>query len=239
MTDRDFLEEVNRVPLLLNAGEIMRCLKGADAFWLYDGEPRAEKPHVKLTSGKHSDGYVNVGGAIKDFLGLRHSFAMSLVTKLRQRWNRDITRVVGAGTSSTFLAGDIANVLRVEHVLMKKYEDGESKKQVWVPGNRPLEEDDMILHIEELLTTSFSALAVRAGIRRCNPSPTVHFVPFLPVVVERSNPDDRVTVVEDSEVLPLLQLDIRNYDPDSCPYCKAGSEVVENPKQNWSKLTGK
>jgi len=58
------------------------------------------------------------------------------------------------------------------------------------------------------------------------------------VVVERSNPDDRIIVVEDSKILPLLRLCIRNYEPNDCPYCAIGSMAIK-PKQgdNWLKLT--
>jgi len=169
-------------------------------------------------------------------------FAEMILVILRDVWLGRINRVVGADTSSTDLAGDIARIVRARHIRMKKTEDEKGKRQVWDDNNEPLRPRELILHIEELITTSSSALQVREGIRLANPGVAVNFVSFLPVVVERSDPDNRITMIEGSEVLPLLQLSIRNYDsdPEHCPYCRVGSEALK-PKEgnNWAKLTEK
>lgn len=215
---------------------VRQYLEDDGAFWLYSGEPRAEAPHALLTSGKHSNGYVNVGGVLKQSPAKREGFAGGIIAALSSKWNGKFDWVTGADTSSTDLAGNIARMTDAGHIRMIKNVD--SKEQTWHPGNKPLREGDKILQIEELITTSFSALQVRQGIRLANPNMKVMFVPFLPVIVERSDPDNRVVLVEESTILPLLQLDIRNYDPDACPYCAAGSEAIK-PKvgDNWLKLT--
>lgn len=225
----------------LLAQQVREQLAAANAFWLYDGLPRREAPHALLTSGKHSDGYVNVGGVLKEWPDTIKLFGMNLHLFLSQRWPKYFDWVVGADTSSTLLAKDIAARAGARHIRMIKTEDEQGKRQVWDPGNQPLKPWQTILHIEELITTTSSALQVREGIRRANPGVrVVNFVPFLPVVVERSDPDKRITQVEGSIILPLFQLDIRNYNPDACPYCAAGSEALK-PKEgdNWAKLTGK
>lgn len=241
MDNREFLMAISFSPKVLNGEEVRMCLEGADAFWVYDGKPSAHRSHALLTSGKHSNGYVNVGAALKEFVGFRRAIAHTLITELLKVWDGRFTHVVGADTSSTDLAGDIAKIAKANHIRMVKYEDGEGRKQVWRPDNKPLRGDDLILHVEELITTSFSAFHVREGIRRHNPEP-IHFVPFLPTVVDRSDPGNRVTKVEDSKILPLLQLNIRNFDPgpENCPYCTVGSQTIK-PKEgnNWSILTGK
>ena len=113
----------------------------------------------------------------------------------------------------------------------------EGNEQVWGPGNEPLGERAVILQVEELITTSSSALMVREGIRRANPNSPFSYVPYLPVIVDRSDPDRRVTVIGESQVQFLLHLEIRNYPPDSCPYCKVGSRAIK-PKEagNWRRL---
>lgn len=225
-----------------HAQQIQKLLEGANAFWLYPGTPRRDVPHALLTSGKHSDGYVNVGQVLKDQPETRTVFADLIFAALLQVWIGKIDRVVGADTSSTDLARDVARIARAGHIRMVKTEDDQGKRQIWGDSNDPLRDGESILHIEELITTSSSALQVREGIRVANPGLAINFVPFLPVAVERSDPDNRITVVENSKILPLLQLCIRNYDPDPdhCPYCKVGSEALK-PKQggNWLKLTGK
>ena len=54
MNNQDFLEMVNESPQTISSTGIGDCLRGADAFWTYEGSPRAEAPHALLTSDKHS-----------------------------------------------------------------------------------------------------------------------------------------------------------------------------------------
>lgn len=220
----------------LSGEEVLARLREANACWFYPGSPRKHIPHALLTSGKHSDGFVDVGQVLKENPQTRMDFAESILAALRQIWDGSFDRVVGADTSSTALAQDIARIAGVSHIRMLKTED---KRQLWDEENDSLTHGDGILHIEELITTSFSALAVRKGIREAT-GISVSFVPYLPVVVEGSDPENRVLQVEESRVLPLLQLSIRNYDPNpsSCPYCAVGSEALK-PKEgnNWAILT--
>lgn len=214
----------------------------ADVFWLYPGSPDSRIPHALLTSGQHSDGFANLGQALKERPEVRREFARDILAVLLDAYKGGFDGVVGADTSSTLLAQDVAEIAGVAHIRMVKVEDDQGKRQDWWEGNAPLADGQTILHIEELITTSGSALQVRDGIRRANPDVKVRFAPFLPVVVERSDPDDRVVWVEESKILPLLQLSIRNYkpNPEECPYCAVGSLAIR-PKEgdNWLRLTGK
>jgi len=224
------------------AEQVRKWLEDANALWIYNGSPMKEAPHALLTSGLHSDGFANVGQVLKEQVEIRREFTQYIVATVIISRCAELHRVVGADTSSTDLAKEVADLLGVRHIAMVKTEDERGKKQEWHPDNTSLQEGDMILHLEELITTSFSALQVREGIRRANPEVLVRFVPILPTVVERSNPEDRIVRVENSMIVPLLQLDIRNFSPgrDTCPYCAVGSEALR-PKygDNWSRLTGK
>jgi orotate phosphoribosyltransferase len=237
MRKKKLVNEINKKPRILRDGEIQQCLEEIGAFWIYEGRPSVHYPHALLTSGQHSNGYVNVGALLKDYQGVRWAIAHTLVVELLKVWDGRFTCVVGADTSSTELAGDIAKIAKVDHLRMARYEDGDGKRQIWSAGNRILNKDDVILHIEELITTTSSAIHVREGIRRRISNPDVRFVPFLPVVVDRSDPFHRVSKVEDSIILPLLQLDIQNYGPRQCPYCVLSSQPIK-PKEgkNWSLL---
>jgi len=237
MNSKRFLESIEAEPRVLSSKEIRTCLEEADSLWLYEADPTKSLPHALLTSGKHSNGFVNVGAVLRSYPGVRRSFAQSIISKLYDVGvgDRKFTRVVGADTSSTDLAADIAEITSTSHIRMLKREDGEGKRQVWHPDNMALTGKDIVLHIEELITTSLSALLVREGIRcQCR---GIHFVPFLPVVVGRWDSRNPVHKVEESTVLPLLRLNIRNYDADRCPYCAVGSEAIK-PKEgdNWSRL---
>ena len=223
----------------MTGDEVQNILENAGVFWVYQGEPRPEVPHALLTSGKHSNGYVNVGEVLKAYPIIRKKFAEALLSTLPPLWEGVFNWVVGSDTSATDLAGDVAKLAGVGHIKMVKGK--EAKKQIWHPDNKRIREGDIVLHVEELITVGGSSHLVREGIRIANDDMVemVRFAPFLPVIVDRSSPGDRVVFVERSRVLPLLQLSIENYEPDLCPYCKAGSEAIK-PKfgDNWSRLTG-
>lgn len=217
------------------SSKVREHLEVTKNLWIYPSkEPIADIPHVLLTLGQHSNGYVNVGGMLKEFPEIRKTLANDIVRTLRQMWNRKVDRVVGADTSSTDLAEDVARATSAQHIRMMKVEDGKRKRQVWVGENTPLKDGEVILQVEDLITTSSSALQVREGIRDANLGVEIVFAPILPVVVDRS--DLKVLKVEESVIMPLLWLSIQNYDPETCPYCAVGSPVVFDVKKNWVKL---
>lgn len=231
---------MNPLPIHEISENVQRDLEQAGAIWTYDGSPNSSMPHALLTSGQHSDGFANVGQFLKDFPEKRLALANLLLAHLKTEWQESFTRVVGADTSSTELANDIARIAGVKHIRMVKTELNGEKLQVFHENNEPLLDGDVILQVEELITTGSSPSSVRGGIFRKNHGKNISFVPFLPVIVDRSNPEKRIQAIGPSRILPLLQLNIRNYDPKDCPYCKVGSEAIK-PKEgnNWSRLTGK
>lgn len=239
----DVIERGVRDTLLrMIAGEeVEHILNLAKALWIYDGAPRKEKPHALLTSGKHSNGFVNVGGVIKEHPVICEIFAHSLAiasVRLKQTcpcW------VVGADTSSTALAGNVAKFFNAIHVKMIKKEVDGKNIQAWHPENP--EKFYLVgpghcgLQIEELITTAKSALQVREGMRK-QVGDNLFFCHYLLTVVNRSTVDN----VNESGIVPLLRLDLSDFEPgpETCPYCAAGSEAIK-PKvgDNWSRLTAK
>lgn len=216
---------------------VRRYLETAEKIWTYEGTPHIHYPHALLTRGFHSNGFVDVGTLLRDFPQTRNNIAGFIFERLSHVWNKTITRVVGAATSSTLLAKAIADIGQIDHITMIKTHD---EKQVWDFKNKPLTDGERILHIEDLITTGESSLRVRKGIREEYPGLKIEFIPFLPVVVDRSDPENRVTTIEESQVLPLLKLDIKTFKPEDCPYCKVGSQALR-PREgnNWEKLTRK
>src|SRR2546423_1359841 len=63
---------------------IRDMLEKADSLWLYNGEPDREKPHTLLASGRHSNGYANVGDFLKNHPAERVMLAGLLLFTLRQ-----------------------------------------------------------------------------------------------------------------------------------------------------------
>jgi hypothetical protein len=230
---------------ILEPAEVAHILKLAKALWTYQGDPCKEKPHALLASGNHSNGFVNVGGVIKEHASIRalfaHSLALSAV-RFAPSSALNVCWVVGADTSLTALAGDVARFFNVPHIKMKKLMVDEKSTQIWSPenGEELLELPLFGLQVEELITTSHSALEVRKGIRDKMTGRYPNFSKILPTIVNRSDPRKPVEVIEGSRIVSLLRIPIRNFDPgpETCPYCAAGSEAIK-PKDgdNWKRLT--
>lgn len=224
----------------LTSEDVKACLEAFGMLWLYQGKPNKNRPHAKLTSGQHSNGFVNVGSLLKSNPAVRKAMALSLIKRLSDFYVLPPKFVVGADTSSTLLAEDVANILGAKHLRMIKVEDERGKRQVWHPDNPPIGAGKKILQVEELITTAISSLQVREGIRLGNPGVEISFMRCLPIIVDRSDPDKRITHVEHSNILSLIQLDIKSYNPTprDCPYCAVGSEALEPKKgNNWERLT--
>jgi hypothetical protein len=209
-----------------------------DAYWEYDGEPRAERPHALLASGLHSNGFFDCGRVLSHS-NLCQIMAQAMVRTLRfMREGSTIFSpgvlprpwVVGTATSSTDLSKDVANLLSAFHVPLDKRD----KTQVW-PDRYVVGEDQLVYDFEELMTTSEGVQALRTGIRAKHGYP-IHFREVV-VLVHRSS----VREIEDTPVIPVFHYDIQNWDPALCPYCKAGSEVIKpkTPRENWDRLHGR
>ncbi len=212
------------------------CLRFGGAIWTYEGPARPDAPHALLASGRHSNGYVNVGEYLRNNPGRRREFASHLI-ELVPVDHRTFTCVTGADTSSTELAADVAMFEGAMHIKMIKGSDATGNQQLWASDNQITCHQDCILQVEDLITTAMSARKVREGIKLAPNCLTKNFFPQLLVIVDRSDPDRPVEMVENSRVFSLLRLEIRDFDPQDCPYCRVGSKAIK-PKEgdNWRLL---
>lgn len=206
------------------------AMQMAGLMWIYDGEASSRRPHAKLASGMCSNGYLDVGSLIKGVPWLRRFLAHDLITTSLLHWEIGIDWVVGADTSSTALAGDIAEFLSptVKHGLMAKQPD---KSQLWLPDQENIIADEWIMQVEELVTTAHSAMKVREAIARAHPGVEYCYEPVVMTIVDRSDPSNPVAMIGESELVSLFRYPISNFEPADCPYCAAGSPAL-TPKDH-------
>lgn len=194
-----------------------------DAFWLHDGGN--SRPHVELTTGKCSDGFVDVLRVIR-YTNLCEIFAAELLKVVRRRYEGPIDWVVGSDHASAALSHSVATIVGCQHDFTEK---GPDKMQIW--KRFTIQPHEIVLQVEELMTTSATLRKVREGIQSGNPT-AVRFAPVVAVLIHRSS----VYEVNESPAVYLAHYDINIWEPEDCPLCKAGSERLR-PKQNWAKLT--
>lgn len=207
--------------------EIRYILELCDALWLYSYPADASRPHAELTAGDHSDGFVDTLRALR-FTNICQLLAYKLLEKVRQKYFGPVDWVVGSDHAGATFSHSVAIWLSAQHDFAEK---GPDKQQLW--KRFTIEPDEVVLQVEELMTTSSTLLAVRQGIREGNQK-SVTFAPVVGVLVHRSE----VYEIEGSPVVSLVHYDIKKWKPEDCPLCKAGSKALR-PKQHWAELTGK
>lgn len=233
MSKEDILEvdfyAIKSLNRALTKDELEAIFKACDAFWYHSGKKNPTAPHAVLTSGKHSNVYVNCLKVLERS-NLCQIMAQQVVYLMESYYDGPIDRVIGSDSSALGLSKNVADILGIKWNPMQK---GPNKTQIWEKA--VIESGEWVLHVEELLTTSLTTQAVRDGVKKGNPN-QANFVPFIPLLVHR--PDKGVPEeIDGSRLIWLLHYDTQVFDPEKeeCELCKMGSPALP-AKENWDEL---
>lgn len=221
---------------VLTIEEIEHIFKACNAFWNHPGEKDIKAPHARLTTGKHSDIYVNCP-LVLCYSNLCQIMAMQIYWKIREI-NKTFRPdwVTGSDSSALGLAKDVANIFGAKfHPMQKVKLPGEKERQVW--EKMVIRPDEVVLHIEELTTTRTTAMRVRKGIRDAHDYP-INFAPFLPILVFRPDGEDIPSGIDGSKILPILFYKTFVVDPkkEECSLCAQGSDAIKPKGPEWERL---
>ncbi len=218
--------------------EIIRWLDLVQGYWMFDHNGDPARPHALLTSGKHSDGYVNCPKLLQYPKAL-NILAVQLVEKFRRsEFYEDFSNmyrapdiVFGSAYSAITFSEALAYQYNARHGFTEKTDDGMKIKQGDIfPG-------DQILLVEELITTFKTTNKQVAAIKK-EMAERSQLQPLLMVFVNRTG-QKIYKAYYDWPIVSLLEVDIQNWDTkDDCPLCQNGSKAIP-PKANWAQLTGK
>lgn len=218
-------EELSKKSLEDRSKQLGQMLEEREAFWMHSGDEKA--PHAELHSGKCSNGFVDVLRALRD-TAFCFASAYGLARVIRQEYTGPIDWVIGSDHAGAVFSQNVGFHVGALHDFTEK---GADKTQLW--KRFKIQEDQVILQIEELMTTAATFQEVRAGIREGNGDP-VTFARVAGVLVHRSE----VKQIEGTLIVPFAHYDISVWDPTQCPLCAKGSKRLK-PKKNWKELTGK
>lgn len=209
--------------------ELEMIFKACNAFWHHPGQQNPTAPHAILTTGKHSNIYVNCPQVLQRS-NLCQIMAMQLLYLLSSPYDGPIDWVIGSDSSALGISKDVANAVKAKWHPMQK---GPNKTQIWEKA--VIQSADRVLHVEELLTSSFTTQAVRDGIKKGNPN-QVNFIPFIPLLVHRPDKTAPETI-DGSKLIWLLHYDtyVVNPNEEECELCNNGSQAIP-AKENWDKL---
>lgn len=213
---------------LLDKEELEAAMEAFNCFWLHYYQPHETAPHAELTSGKCSNGFINLRPMLCR-MNWCQILAGQLIQLLAEHCAGRVDWVIGSDSAALDLAHEVARQLSACHYPMQK---GPDKTQLW--ENMQVPADSRVLQVEELMTTAGTAKAVRQGFCQGNKA-KVEFIPLLPVVVDRRAPGDNGEI-NCSRVIYLVRYEISVWEPKDCPLCQAGSRRLR-PAANWSELT--
>lgn len=213
---------------LFTPEEITHLFRLAGALWQY--EPGSGKPHAVLTSGLHSDGFIDTLELLT-YTPVCDKLARQLVHHIRQVYDGPIDWVIGSDHAGADFSQSVARVLKSRHAFTEKEKGADGEVQTW--KRHTIEEGEVVLQVEELITTMTTLSRVRAGIKLGNTYP-VMYAPIVGIAVNRSPH----TAFEGSPIVQLVNYRFTTYEPDTCALCKEGSEAIVKPKLNWKRLTG-
>jgi len=226
---------------MLTEDKILQIYEEHNAVWFFDyrrGVPGA--PHAVLTSGKHSDGYVNSTPVLEN-----PENVVLLATELIERMNSRnafhllaVDWIVGSSYADITFSYEVARQLGVRHGFAEKnpwYDDMDPQQPKFIWNRFRIPGGALVLQIEELITTLGTAVEVRRAVVRGNPDEPVRFLPDVGTIIYRPP-----TLLRDSliNVISLVTREVRSWRPEDCPLCAGGSPAVK-PKTHWAEFTVK
>lgn len=233
---RNFRDEI------LPTETILSWLENQDAFWQYWGEPNAQRPHARLSSGKCSNGFFDCL-RILCFPNISEILAQQLAQKIRPALNNFLGKnksgqtslwVISSAYAALTFGHDVARELGAAFMFVEKdCNDPKGKRMTWQRMSIPA--GARVIQIEELITTSDTFKEVRRAVQESNEE-IVQFAPFVGTIIHR--PEKIVREYNGIQVISLVERQVSNYSPEACIYCRVGSKPLK-PKKNWKELTGK
>lgn len=225
----------------------MKELKGASlwrdrfqrvgAMWIYDGEPSADKPHALLASGKHSGGYVDCAKIMAYPVLVQQAAAKALqrLTIFNDHPDFDFDAVYGSAMGAITWAHELARgASYLGSPVLTGYTEKDGKGGMSL-GRFQVKPGDRVLMCEDVITSggttvkSISTLLAAGAV----------VVPTVVVLINRHSSDGVFSGPDGTyNIISVLDVDFPTYQPDECPYCKAGSTLIEKPKYQWAQLTG-
>lgn len=168
-----------------------------------------EKGHFLLSSGLHSDRYVQCARVFQ-----YPEYAEKLCEQLALYIKKyEFNKVVGPAMGGILPAYEISRKLLKQNIFAER----ENEEMTFKRGFK-IEEGDNILIIEDVVTTGKSVFEVIEKIKQLGGK-----VSGVASIIDRSSSQVEFGV----PFVPLLSMEIKNYDPSSCPLCEDNVPLVK------------
>ncbi len=188
--------------MIINKEEVMQKFEQAGAI---------QKGHFKLTSGVHSDTYIQCA-QVMQYPGFMHNLCSELGKKFR---GDDIDVIVGPAIGGIIMAHVMARVLGPwVRAIFTERENG----KMTLRRSFEIKEGEKVLVVEDVTTTGSSVREV-IDIVKSRKGEAVG----VGVLIDRSGGKVGFGI----KIEKLLTVDIKTYLPEECPLCKNGIPAVK------------
>jgi len=188
--------------MIINTEEVMKKFEQAGAI---------QKGHFKLTSGVHSDTYIQCA-QVMQYPGFMNNLCSELGKKFR---GNDIDVIVGPAIGGIIMAHVMAQVLGPwVRAIFTERENGKMRLR----RSFEIKEGEKVLVVEDVTTTGSSVREVIEIVKSRKGK-----VVGVGVLIDRSG--GRVNFGVKTE--KLLTVDIKTYLPEECPLCKKEVPIVK------------
>ncbi|MBN2726185.1 orotate phosphoribosyltransferase [Candidatus Mcinerneyibacteriota bacterium] len=176
---------------------------------LYEAKGALLKGHFLLSSGRHSDQYLQ-SALILQYPDIAEKLGKALAEKFK---GIEIDVVVGPAMGGIIVAHETARALGVRALFTERVDGMVSLRRGF-----SLREGERALICEDVVTTGKSVKEVIALLESLKVE--IAGVGFL---VDRSNGEASFGY----QAQALLTLDVTSYDPDDCPLCRRGIPYIK------------
>ena len=188
--------------MIIKTEEVMKKFEDAGAI---------QKGHFKLTSGVHSDTYIQCAQVMQhpEFM---HTLCSELGKKFR---GDDIDVIVGPAIGGIIMAHVMARVLGpwVRAIFTER-----ENEKMTLRRSFEIKEGEKVLVVEDVTTTGSSVREVIDIVKSRQGK-----VVGVGVLIDRSGGKVDFGI----KTKKLLTIDIKTYLPEECPFCKKGIPVVK------------
>jgi len=180
-----------------------------DIFKIFNKTETIKKGHFRLTSGLHSDTYLD------KFQVLQYpKWTEKLCLELASRFRDDkIELVIGPTMGGIILAYEMARVLKARNIFAEKIEGKRFLR--WGFDIKP---EERILVVDDVATTGESVKEIIKLIRGKR-----GYLVGVGLLADRSGGMINFGIKTES----LITLDLKTYSPNNCPLCKKGIPLLK------------
>lgn len=170
--------------------------------------------HFKLSSGNHSDKYVQCASVLKN-----PKNAETLGKEIVKKLPNDIELIVSPAMGGVIIGHEVAKALGVDFIFTERDENGD----MIIKRNFNIEKGTKIAIIEDVITTGKSTKEVIELVEKNH-----GIIYSLGCIVNRGN----IEKIKDVGVKYLLSINPQIYKPEECPMCKNGVDITKPGSRN-------